>query len=248
MRSRIRDIDNHKPIFIALMMMGIILLSSIGTATAVTDWSVQEGETVRYSVTQLDSDVVLLQGEFTITINQIDTNAETMEYSISADFTTDTNSVASNLTSPSTGVMNGSTFTIDAWNLIVLYDRPAFEDYKGFIDTHVAALQEDYFDDYGDYTEYRYGIKQLSYGWEIKFLTVGTGVNTYEKIQYNAQGMLTSYEMSSLSADDKETGLKIALVEYSGATGGIPGYSTPAILVSTVFVLVVSIRRVKKNN
>lgn len=215
-------------------------MSLISSISAVTDWAVEPGEFLVYTVKIQDNDVVTNEGTFNLSINAISSEAETLQFSIVSDLSVDTTNLAGSLDMINQQI-NGDKFNLSVFNLILLYDLPAFGDFKDYIDTYVKGLTTSYADTYGDYKVYRYGIKQLSYGWEIKWWNMEQNINTYQKIQYNKDGILTAYENSTLSADGKESGVKLSLQTYSGASGGIPGYapfSLAGIGIATVGLLV----------
>ncbi|RLI66228.1 MAG: hypothetical protein DRO88_02295 [Promethearchaeia archaeon] len=205
--------------------MNAILISPIFAAT---EWTVESGDYLLYSVKIQDASAITNEGTFNLSIDAIDTVAETMQYSIKPDLSTDTTNLAASL-DVSDQQASGNNLYLSIFNVIVLYDLQTFADFKNHIGTYLKDLTSSYLELYGDYQHYRYGIKQLSYGWEIKWWDMTQEISTYQKIQYNKDGILTAYENSSLSADGKETGVKLSLQTYSGASGGIPGYSLQII-------------------
>ncbi|MCF2140792.1 MAG: hypothetical protein K9W44_12120 [Candidatus Lokiarchaeota archaeon] len=208
--------------------LGIILTIcfniTVMNASAATEWTVKQGEYLEYSVKIQNDGIVTAEGTFNLTIGAIDTAAETLQYSISSDLSVDTINLAQSLDVTSQQI-NEPYLSLTAFNVIAIYDHNAFIIFKNDTDHYIKELSEEYMETYGDFDTYRYGIKQLSYGWEIKLWNIPSNVNTYFKIQYDKDGILTTFENSTLSSDGKETGVKISLLKYSGASGGIPGYS-----------------------
>lgn len=206
-------------------------------------WNFEEGEDYNYNILLIQDDVVQVEASFSIEINSITTSLP--ETSVSTIYDQNLIDFEIEITYGSTVFDNDSLFLNQ--NISLIYSIAMIEHYITELDSEYETLDTNYYDQYSGDDQYRYRIKKLSYGWEIKFFDVTNNINEYEKIQYNSQGVLLHYEESELNSEGEESSFKITYQSSGGGVLGIPGYSTAMILGILGFsILLVILKQNKK--
>lgn len=230
----------------SLQIMALGLLVAIHCTLiggiAASEWYVKAPEIIQFDVQVKTGGVTQVAGLLEI---RLYSNASAgLNYSIVCDFTIDEmgyttllNSTPQLTTGENVSILSG---------IPLLYSKTSMDAIVAVHTTTYKTLEDAYYAQYLGNTSVRYSLKSLSYGYELKFQDEANAINTYEKKQYSAKGVLTYYEVSSLSVDNKESGLRIKQTAHLGAPKGIPGYSgvmLGGILVVTLAMLAKCARR-----
>lgn len=226
---------------ISCLFFSFILTANVAVVVAQTGiyWNVKEGETIEFDIFVMEADEVLTQGILTVEIGSLAENQ--ISYSSAATFTTDQTNLEGELTGSNLTVNNSylelTNFTI------LLYDMGAIDTFIRDLDETYELIEESYFDQYTKNTSVQYTMKQLSYGWEIKFEDKENQYSTYDKLQYNKLGLLVHFEDAFLDTEGKESSIRVKLLSYSGQSSSIPGYSSLLIFTLAISSIYLLIRR-----
>jgi len=223
----------------SLAVMLIISISFISPALAADDWMVKEDDELVFDMTVWDEDKVVVDGPFTLIIDDIASNGE-LTYSIDPDFDVDDEDfgtafkVDEKKTNSSIAIM---LFVVLIWNV------DDFDDYKDDLDDNYDDMKDNLDDDYGDNDSIVYSTKKLEYGVEYSLEDTELEKKVYFKIQWDKNGVLKVWETSVVENNDKSGFLiKREGFDILGIIQSIPGYPLGIVLgifaVSTVGILI----------
>lgn len=227
---------------LSLFFISTFMIASV-TAQEETFWNVSDGELVTFNIKQVADDTIETEGTFTLEI--MNTAEDFLDLYLSTDLTIDNVDYFANLDGVSVNTTN-STFALFG-SVYLLCDSAFIQTFIDNFDDTYQDLEEDYYNQYiVQESDAFYTLKKLSYGWEIKFASETAQENSYYKIQWNREGILTYYESAELDANGKETSLRLSLESYSGSSGGIPGYPSYALIIVGLLSVSALIFRLKK--
>ncbi|MHA1618943.1 MAG: hypothetical protein ACTSVZ_06635 [Promethearchaeota archaeon] len=234
--------NNQK--WIVSLFIGLFFMNSLTNVLAAEDsWHIAEGETLEFNIVKLENDVKVVEGTFTLDVTAISPTGG-ITYDLAATLEIDTEGYGTLLTATGVEETGDQITALSLYDLV--YSANATALMKETAVDDFTLLANETYESYGANLVYRYSLVKLTFGYELKFWDIENDISTYTKIQRDANGFLKHYEVANMDVDGLETGTKITFKSYSGAGGGIPGYSLPifvGLMMFTGFILFIRVSR-----
>ncbi len=136
------------------------------------------------------------------------------------------------------------------WLVVLLWSEDSFDEYVDDLSDDVEDLEDSYDTTYGDNDSIIYSVKELKYGFELKFEDTELEESMLWKVQWDEKGILKHWEMT-LIEDDEKSGILIKKKGFDilGIIQSIPGFPIEVFLavfaISTIGIIILNKKRKK---